>query len=789
MLFFAGSMVSAQTAGTPGAADLLISKGGTAAATIVVAGNAGRWEKAAASDLAKYIERMSGAKTPIANTPEAIAAALKSAGPVLLVGQEAIQAEPALGQALAGVAKAKPIVRADAVVVRRAGNRVFIAGTNDESHYFAVSWLLQQWGCRWYLPTEFGECIPEQPELKIGALDYLWAPPFEVRHYWLSWNAAGEGAEEFQRRNFMSSSRIAGMGHALGQYTKKLVPKDKTMFHVPLAEESTAQEVAAQIEPEYAKGVPGISLAIEDGNYVSDSARDKELQAGLYDKYALQPSNTDAMMALYNNVAKTLRAKYPASPTLLGGMAYANVTLPPQRVLTIEPNIVMWLAPIDIDPNHGIDDRRSPPRQEYGGMLQRWAQLAPGRLVIYDYDQGQLVWRDLPNPSHFVFAQDVKHYRKAGVLGIGTESRGAAATTFLNLYFRGQLMWNPDADVRAQLAEFYPKFYGPAAEPMRAYWTAIYSAWEETLSTEHEFFIAPMIYTPKVRGVLKASLEEARKAMEPLRAKEKPSPREQLHLDRMRFTELGFAVLDSYLAMQGAVSEVDFKAAVAQGERGLAAREELTKMNPTFTTYKNIGEHGAAWWPGEVQQYRDLLSRIDGTKGTLVAKTPLEWAFRRDPRDTGLPRNWAGQPADLEYWRAEGKGFTGAQRKDYPDAWEVLRTDVYAQGQGIRFPDEHSYTGHYWYQTSVELPAGENAAGVRLMFPGLFNECWLYLNGELIAHRAYSEPWWRNDYKFEWDVDLAGKLKPGANLIALRGNNPHHFGGMFRRPFLYRPSQ
>jgi hypothetical protein len=69
----------------------------------------------------------------------------------------------------------------------------------------------------------------------------------------------------------------------------------------------------------------------------------------------------------------------------------------------------------------------------------------------------------------------------------------------------------------------------------------------------------------------------------------------------------------------------------------------------------------------------------------------------------------------------------------------------------------------------------------------LFNECWLYVNGRLVAHRPFTEPWWRSDYKFEWAVDLAGHLQPGTNLIALRGFNPHHFGGMFRRPFLYRP--
>jgi hypothetical protein len=81
----------------------------------------------------------------------------------------------------------------------------------------------------------------------------------------------------------------------------------------------------------------------------------------------------------------------------------------------------------------------------------------------------------------------------------------------------------------------------------------------------------------------------------------------------------------------------------------------------------------------------------------------------------------------------------------------------------------------------------EQAAGkIHHMFPGLFNECWLYVNGECVAERKLGSPmWWYNDYRFEWDVDLAGKLKPGVNALALRIHNPHHFGGMFRRPFPY----
>jgi hypothetical protein len=78
---------------------------------------------------------------------------------------------------------------------------------------------------------------------------------------------------------------------------------------------------------------------------------------------------------------------------------------------------------------------------------------------------------------------------------------------------------------------------------------------------------------------------------------------------------------------------------------------------------------------------------------------------------------------------------------------------------------------------------------LHILFPGLFNEAWLYLNGRYAGHRAYREPWWETDYRFEWDVDLLGRLRAGRNVVALRGFNPHHFAGMFRRPFLYRPTR
>ena len=774
---------AAQVAGPTGAKDLVIAAGGKSEATVAVAPDAGEWEKRAAADLVRCIEKMSGAAPKLASTAESVAAALGGQGPVILVGRAALEAEPSLREALAKVAKRNPVLRADAIVLKRQGNRVYLAGTNDDSHYYAAADLLRRWGCRWYLPGDFGECIPRQPALAVGDLDVAYAPPFEARRYWLSWNGDTKGKPEFMHRNYFNEVSVPN-GHNLATYTKELIPPGKTMFNVPISEDRTAEHVARQVLAQYAQG-KDVMLGMEDGVYQSDSPEDQALNALQYDKYFLTQSYTDAFMVFYNKTADLLLKQAPGSRAHIGFLIYSNITMPPVKPVTAARPLVGYLAPIDFDPIHGMDDPRSAPRHEYREIMEKWAKVMQGRMVIYDYDQNMLVWRDIPDPSHAAFRQDVKHYRAAGILGVDTESRGAMATTLTNLFFRGQLLWNPDADVDALVAEFYVKFYGPAAAPMADYWNAIFKAWADTIATEHEYFVAPAIYTPALVAKLRRSLEAAEAAMKPLESSTTPEAR--LFRDRMTFTRLGFDVLDAYMAMVAAAgTEADYKAAVAAGERGLAAREKLTTMNGTFTTYKNIGEGGYAWWPGEVQQYRELAPLVDGTKGTLVAKLPLVWNFRRDPGNVGEKEGWAKQPVDLGWWNALKRPVSLEDRQASDGRWEQLRTDLYVQAQGVVTKDFQSYTGYEWYQTDVALDAAQAEGAVHLKFPGLFNECWLYVNGEPVAHREFKGVWWMNDYRFEWDVDVAGKLKAGKNSLVLRLCNPHHLGGMFRRPFLYR---
>ena len=188
-------------------------------------------------------------------------------------------------------------------------------------------------------------------------------------------------------------------GHAIGEYVKELIPKGKTVFNVPIAEDATADHIAKKVAPQFAKAGKDISLGMEDGIYKSDSPRDKELRANLYDKYFLAPSLTDPFMTLYNKVADRLLKEHPESKSKIGFLAYSQHH-PAAAARRSSPRSRWsrtWRRSTSTR-STAWTTRKSPPRQEYREMMYRWAKVMQGRVVIYDYDQGMLVWRDIPEP-------------------------------------------------------------------------------------------------------------------------------------------------------------------------------------------------------------------------------------------------------------------------------------------------------------------------------------------------------------------------------------------------------
>ena len=76
------------TAGPPGSNALLIADRGKSDAVIALSPQAGRFERQAAEDLAKYIKVMAGAFVPISSTSDVSEADFSNGRPLLVIGSD-----------------------------------------------------------------------------------------------------------------------------------------------------------------------------------------------------------------------------------------------------------------------------------------------------------------------------------------------------------------------------------------------------------------------------------------------------------------------------------------------------------------------------------------------------------------------------------------------------------------------------------------------------------------------------------------------------------------------------
>ena len=100
-------------------------------------------------------------------------------------------------QALDKVAKKDPVLRADAIVLAaRATASTWPAPTTTATTTPPPSCSAAGAAAGTCRPSS-ASASPRQPTLTVGELDHAYAPPFEVRNYWIAWNGSHDGQEEF----------------------------------------------------------------------------------------------------------------------------------------------------------------------------------------------------------------------------------------------------------------------------------------------------------------------------------------------------------------------------------------------------------------------------------------------------------------------------------------------------------------------------------------------------------------------------------------------------------------
>ena len=112
----------------------------------------------------------------------------------------------------------------------------------------------------------------------------------------------------------------------------------------------------------------------------------------------------------------------------------------------------------------------------------------------------------MPWPVLHTIRKDIPYYRDRGIEGFYTQLFDHLWHRHgLNYYLAAKLCWNADLDVDALLDDYFIKFYGPAAAPMRDYFMTMESGmedWNGCISygiTDVDFTgIMPKIFTPKI---------------------------------------------------------------------------------------------------------------------------------------------------------------------------------------------------------------------------------------------------------------------------------------------------
>ncbi len=462
------------------ARSITIAERGTPMATIVCTSKSEQ-TRLAVQDLQHYIEKISGARLPIADAPPAD-------GNAILVGRmpEVERAVPDLDDLDLG---------ADGFVMRLRPGRLILTGQSDgfihpslgrfRGHTDAgtpnaVYAFLESLGCRWYMPGEDGDYVPRRTTLTISDVDVVNRPDFDSR--WIGiWTRSGKPYEDFLRwraRNRISHNTyfhmhaiLPALLHDAGAQPDwfALVDGKRTTEGAATVCFSNPQvidflsnhmnDIITKQPPFWRSYTVGQADGSSDGWCQCDNCR------ALYGEQMFTYPNTEmarvvgrapsdrpvhnaanGYLAMVNEIAK--RAEQVNADVLLTYYALYNIPGRP----TIRPRdsvlpVICHLAP-----------GNEPWRRE----ALHWASISK-HLYYYTYVGYRL---DFPR---FDIVDDIRWCREHKGIAMYLEHDAFTPVNMVTMYLGARAMWNADVDAGEELVGFYGNFYGAAEAPMRQF--------------------------------------------------------------------------------------------------------------------------------------------------------------------------------------------------------------------------------------------------------------------------------------------------------------------------------
>ena len=187
-----------------------------------------------------------------------------------------------------------------------------------------------------------------------------------------------------------------------------------------------------------------------------------------------------------------------------------------------------------------------------------------------------------------------------------------------------------------------------------------------------------------------------------------------------------------------------------------------------YSNYPHVAQWEVATWEPDCvldSYYPDpfLRNKMRGRKKFIPWR---DWRFRADPDDRGREENWPLDNDDRN-WRG----------MHVPGFWQ--HTDV------------GGYRGVAWYRTVFNAPKELAGRELELVFEGVYEEAWVYLNGALVGERTLESTGLEVDSLYDRPFAVAipsDKLRPGEeNVLTIRVKAVGFMGGISRPVYFAVP--
>lgn len=758
----------------------------------------------AAKELQSYVLRMSGAKIEICSEADSI-----SPGRRILVGRSKLtDAIPDL-KIPDGLTMN---LREEGYVLYCKGDTLVLAGNDTtvgdartdkprcpivegaamgESMYlgtrYAVYDALGRLGVRWFMPGEYGEVVPKTPTLELPDMSVEERPDFPVRAYGISTD--GEQMTKdlllWLIRNRMNPRTVGWFGMVSDGSLSNYLPKDQVKIHpewfalqsdgsrnpnAPCMSDELRRndpkhagrprlidEIMKKIDEPANAGQHLSAFAPEDGPPACACELCRNMSSRFPDGMEYGPRTEHVTSQEYfffvNGLLEAVAKKHPGY--LLATNGYYNRYPPPEvgPEFNRHRNLTVMFADIIACSMHGYDDPRCWQNRQQYDYLKRWCELSD-KVWIYGYNYSLVNTTGAITPMTRRAIRTIPLMRKAGAIGFhDLDTTDLMHNAIASYVARFALEWNCRVDVNAILADFYHKWFGPAAEAMRAYYNKLESAFDDGPYHASNYSILSSVYTPELVARLLEDITAAERAA--------VSDADKLHV---RMERLQFDHLRMYVDSLCAQRELRFADAANLIKRMQKPKKEMQAI----TKFAGAWGFDYGGMPVQVERMQRLASM------EMLAGLPERARFCTDKHDAGRAQRWMAP--------------------DHDDSkWELCSTSAGWQNQNLKDQDSlpmmdsegHPYTGIGWYRFTLELPPVPDGKEARLFVPAFVSQAWVWVNGYYVGRSDYATPWL---LPREFDVEVTSRLKAGRNVLAVRllEENPYvGASGIYERPFLY----